>query len=621
MATHDVGPGAAGDLEGPAGDASGDVPDPFTIDWTDADADADATDAATDAGDGFLDDPDPTTRRATSGLLVVAGGLALLLIVIVAVKAWTWDWLAVGDYGSLRLRTLDVGTSHTPLLGVYSRWGWNHPGPMLFYLLAPFVRLAGGDGHGLLLGALAINVAAIGATVWVAARAGRRVLALTALVLALLVVGLDPAWTMDAWNPYVMILPLFAAAVSAWRAALGDRVAAVVFVVAGSFALQCHVLAGPPVAVLLAVVVVGLGLRAWRGPEPSHDRRTVLLAVAVGIVCWIPPIVDQATNSPGNLRQILSFLLHGDETPVGWGLGARVVGRALSFPPLWITGGASTASRPIPWALFALVVATAWAWRRRWSGELLLCAVAWLLVLAAFVGSSRVTGVAFPYLFQWLRIVAAVVWMAVGLVVVAEVARRWSWAKVLPAVMAGVTAVLLLGLIVAGPDLGNLERSDRPLRDVYGVIDPTLDALRDAPGPVVMTPTVFGIDSSVGIELLRVAERDGIDVRFGPDLAHVVGSQRTIDPSEAGSELVLASGEARGTYANDPRYRLIAEFEPLTPEEWAEYDRLSAIDWGGNPPDSSPASGPEYDRYRELSDLAFENLSIFLATGPPPTSG
>ena len=85
--------------------------------------------------------------------------------------------------------------------------------------------------------------------------------------------------------------------------------------------------AGPPVLALLAVGGVGLGWRCWRGREPSRDRRTALIALGVGLLCWLPPIVQQLTGSPGNLGEILDFVLHGDETPVGWAFGARVVGR------------------------------------------------------------------------------------------------------------------------------------------------------------------------------------------------------------------------------------------------------------------------------------------------------
>ena len=555
---------------------------------------------------------DDASERAFRWCTLAAGAAALLVVVVLALKAATWDWLAVGDFGVMRLRTLDVGTSHTPLVGVYSRWGWNHPGPFIYYAYAPFVRAVGGGGHGLLLGALAVSVASVAATLVVAARAGRRFLTLTGLVLALFLVGLDPAGLINPWNPYVLILPLFAAAVAAWRTAFDDRFAAVVLVVAGSFALQSHLLAGPPVLGLLAVGAVGLGLRAVRGPERNHARLTAALAVGVGLVCWIPPVVQQLTGTDGNLAAIFDFALHNDEPRSGWGVGARVVGSALSLPPTWITGALSRESHPIPWALFALGAATAWAVRRRWTNEVVLCVVAWVLVLAAFVGSAQVTGIAFPYLFRWVWAVAAVVWMAVGAVALAELRSRWTGARFAPAAMAAATAVVLVGLVVSAPGYSELEGSDRPLRDVSSVLDPAMAALAAAPGPVLLTPTDFGIDTAVGLELLARADEAGLDVGFPSDQAFALGGHRTLDPATARSEMVLAAGDAIDRLAADPRFRLVAEYVPLTPEEQAELDRLGAVDWGSSP------SGPEYDRYRELTDRAYERISLYLTTPDRP---
>ena len=66
-------------------------------------------------------------------------------VVLFAVKR-TLDqsWTPVSDDAGIWMRTWDVGTRHTPLVGPPSRFGWHHPGPLLFYLLAPLLRLFGG---------------------------------------------------------------------------------------------------------------------------------------------------------------------------------------------------------------------------------------------------------------------------------------------------------------------------------------------------------------------------------------------------------------------------------------------------------------------------------------------
>lgn len=44
-------------------------------------------------------------------------------------------WRPSGDWAVLTMRVEDVGR-HTPLVGPYSRFGWNHPGPLMYWLLA-----------------------------------------------------------------------------------------------------------------------------------------------------------------------------------------------------------------------------------------------------------------------------------------------------------------------------------------------------------------------------------------------------------------------------------------------------------------------------------------------------
>ncbi len=49
-----------------------------------------------------------------------------------------------------------MGGVHTPLVGAWSRWGWAHPGPLLFWVLTPFERLFGETG--VLTGAAVLNL-------------------------------------------------------------------------------------------------------------------------------------------------------------------------------------------------------------------------------------------------------------------------------------------------------------------------------------------------------------------------------------------------------------------------------------------------------------------------------
>ena len=56
-------------------------------------------------------------------------------------------------------QTDDVGGPHTPLTGAHWRYGWDHPGPLQSWLLAPFDWLFGVNG--VLVGVALLNAAAI----------------------------------------------------------------------------------------------------------------------------------------------------------------------------------------------------------------------------------------------------------------------------------------------------------------------------------------------------------------------------------------------------------------------------------------------------------------------------
>jgi hypothetical protein len=52
------------------------------------------------------------------------------------------------------------------LVGPYSRFGWHHPGPLYFYLLAPWYWMSGLHTAGMQAGAFAINFSAVLLMAW-----------------------------------------------------------------------------------------------------------------------------------------------------------------------------------------------------------------------------------------------------------------------------------------------------------------------------------------------------------------------------------------------------------------------------------------------------------------------
>ena len=161
-----------------------------------------------------------TSRRGVWVATIVAAAVAIPLLVL-AVRTTMSHWLSFSDWALIELRTRDVGSKDTALVGPYSRYGWNHPGPLLFYALALPYRLLGAQGKGLLLGSLLVNTASLAAIGVVCWRRGRALgLVLGGAVVLLLVRALRPDLLVDPWNPYVIVLPMLAVVALCWAASV-----------------------------------------------------------------------------------------------------------------------------------------------------------------------------------------------------------------------------------------------------------------------------------------------------------------------------------------------------------------------------------------------------------------
>jgi hypothetical protein len=90
--------------------------------------------------------------------------MALLVLIaaasLVAVARQAQPVSSVSDTAVIESYTLYASRARL-LVGPYSRYGWHHPGPLYFYLLAPFSVLSGRLATGLNAGALAINLLSV----------------------------------------------------------------------------------------------------------------------------------------------------------------------------------------------------------------------------------------------------------------------------------------------------------------------------------------------------------------------------------------------------------------------------------------------------------------------------
>ena len=180
---------------------------------------------------------DRTVGRLALGLTLVpfvVGVLALFFAVGNQYHPWS-------DHALIELQTRSVGHDEV-LVGLYSRGTWNHPGPALFYVLAPFYWLTGGMSVSISIGALVINGASVAGMALVARRLGGTPLMLvTLLANALLMRALSGEFLQDPWNCFVTTLPFGLLVFLSWAMWRGEFWALPVGAGVFTFLAQTHV--------------------------------------------------------------------------------------------------------------------------------------------------------------------------------------------------------------------------------------------------------------------------------------------------------------------------------------------------------------------------------------------
>jgi hypothetical protein len=347
----------------------------------------------------------------------------------------------------------------TQLLGPYSRFGFKQPGPAYFFVQAPFYWAGRGSARALYLGALCINLgAAIGSVLVVRRFLGEPAARWAAIVVGSFLVVLTPALLADPWNPYVLALPLLLTALLSGAAAAGSGAAASGAVVVGSYLVQTHLATGPTIVALFAVAgVVRLGMRLTgrgggdrRWLYPGRRRLALGLGAAVALaVLWVPPLVEQAIHSPGNLTALATFFRerHPDlDRGFDHGVPAAAdsVAAQLTVLPFGRRLGAEPAGPArVAAAGAGLLVAAAVAgagWRRR-AFVVALGGCSLAATMTAVWSVTRVVGEVFPYLLVWISELLLPAWIGAGALVLDR--RPALWANRIVLVVAAVVGIVL----------------------------------------------------------------------------------------------------------------------------------------------------------------------------------
>ena len=267
---------------------------------------------------------------------MTAIAIAVTLVAIVTpalVVLLARDDRSIGDIALIELRTRDVLSRDPPLSGVYSRYGWSHPGPLMYYVYAIPYRLFGGDADALRMTALLVNVLVLGALAWLVRRRGRAATVAILGATAALVWGMLPHSLTDGWNVTIAILPMMLALVGCWCALCKDRFGLAVAAVSTAFVFQAHIGFGVVVVPVFLATVVWAAIDASRSSERDRLRRVALVGGGC-LLLFGPVLYDMVDRWPGNLGRIVKWSVTNDEQKIGAGNALRLIGRtaSLSFP-------------------------------------------------------------------------------------------------------------------------------------------------------------------------------------------------------------------------------------------------------------------------------------------------
>jgi hypothetical protein len=549
-------------------------------------------------------DDRPRGRRRTAGVVAGLTAVLALPLLVAAAALRSPRWFPLLDLAQTEMRVRDVGTGHTPLIGLIGRMtayghDGSHPGPLSFLSLAPAYRLLGSSGWSLLAGVVVLNTVAIALILWIAVRRGGATLALgLAAVVAVLLSTYGTHVLTEPWNPYMPVMWWLLTLVAVWAVLCDDLPMLPIAVFAGSFCMQTHVSYLGLVGGLAGLGAVALVVRAVM---VRHDRAALRrlagwggLSAALALVLWLPPLLDQLRHDPGNMAIIVHYFRFPGTEPLGLSRGGELFAVHLN---LWrfLAGDQATSGSVLP----AVLLVVAWAgaalatwWLRPASAEgaaarrtlgRLHVLVGVVLVLG-LVSAGRILGEIWFYLVLWAWAITALIVLAIGWTVVQLVAARPGGgsrrlARVVP-VVAGVVLVAWTAQFAASATGAEVAKP-RVSADVGAVTGPTVDALDagDVPGGGpdgrYLVTWTDGVNlGSQGWGLLDELERAGFDV--GVIEAHAVGAtpHRYLPTAEATAEVHVSVGPDIDVWRARADATEVAYVDSRSPAEKAELDRL-----------------------------------------------
>jgi hypothetical protein len=331
-------------------------------------------------------------RRA---LVALAAGAIVVSAVAVTARAMP-PIVTSSDLAITELYT-ELATRGELLVGPYSRFGWHHPGPVYFYLLAPLYAAGGHQAAALFAGAVAINLAAIFMLVWVVSRAERGPLLALLAIACLVIAWRVPRLLASPWTAHVPVLASLMFVVVCGAVVGGRYRMLPLLVLSGSFITQTHLSYVPMAGVLSCVAGMSVIV--------EHRRKGgAVLAVSAGLwlLLWSPTLIEAAMNGGGNIAALWQFFVTS-------GAGSQTISESFATwshaligifrKDLALPWGGHFVVEPSPWRaplavaqIIGLWFASWWHVRGHRRVESGVAACAALATMVGFWSTTRIRG-------------------------------------------------------------------------------------------------------------------------------------------------------------------------------------------------------------------------------------
>ncbi len=419
-------------------------------------------------------------------------------------------------------------------LGVFDHNNWNHPGPTYFYALSLVYRALGSGTRSLFVGATLLNGLAAAVCVAVVRRRttpGRALWAAVWIgVLGIVLAAAGPASTtysesvlgalVSPWNPTVVLFPLLLTLLLCAGAVDRSGVSLVGALLVASFVVQTDISTLPVAAALVAVAAIVWSVALVRAgrrsgdPAGGHRGHGTVLAVAgfvALVVLWLPPLIQQWTNHPGNLTLIWRFFTasHPGQSLSAslWSVAAAgavvVVGPGEVMRS--ILGGTqahavlSVGVSLLTVAAAAVTVGVAARERARFAAGIGVMVL--VGSIASVVAVAHVVGFVFGYLVLWVVVLPIAALIGIGMVQLRVGAVRVGAVRVGLCALGIVTGVILCVRVLAIPPLA--QAADPHVGRLAALVEPHL-----VPGGRVMVGDAGA--GTTGTQLLDTEEFIGL---------------------------------------------------------------------------------------------------------------